>query len=44
LIEAKGALQGEAVAYNMGKKIPFQKKKFCGLHGGPISPDNVWLT
>jgi hypothetical protein len=35
----------ETVAYNMGKKIPSQKKKeFCGLPGGSISPDNVWLT
>ena len=31
----------ETVAYNMGKKIPPQKEEFCGLPGGPKSPDNV---
>ncbi len=31
----------ETVAYNMGKKIPPQKDEFCGLTGGPKSPDNV---
>lgn len=31
----------ETVAYNMGKKIPSQKEEFCGLPGGPKSPDNV---
>lgn len=31
----------ETVAYNMGKKIPPQKEKFCGLPGGPKSPENV---
>ena len=25
----------------MGKKIPPQKEEFCGLPGGPKSPDNV---
>ena len=25
----------------MGKKIPPQKEEFCGLLGGPKSPDNV---
>lgn len=31
----------ETVAYNMGKKIPPQKEEFCGLPGGPKSPENV---
>jgi hypothetical protein len=31
----------ETVAYNMGKKIPPQKEEFCGLPGGPKTPDNV---
>lgn len=25
----------------MGKKIPTQKEEFCGLTGGPKSPENV---
>ena len=31
----------ETVAYNIGKKIPPQKKEFCGLPSGPKSPENV---
>lgn len=31
----------ETVGYNMGKKIPPQKKQFCGLPNGPKSPENV---
>jgi len=31
----------ETVAYNMGKKIPAQKKEFCGLPDGPETPKNV---
>lgn len=31
----------EKVAYDIGLKIPPQKEKFCGLPGGPKSPDNV---
>jgi len=31
----------ETVAYNMGKKISPQKEEFCGLPGGPKSPENV---
>lgn len=31
----------ETVAYEMGKKIPSQKETFCGLPGGPKTPDNV---
>lgn len=31
----------EEVAYNMGKKIPRQKKGFCNAPSGPKSPDNV---
>lgn len=25
----------------MGKKLILQKQRFCGLEGGPKSPDNV---
>jgi len=31
----------EIVVYNMGKKIPPPKENFCGLPGGPKSPENV---
>lgn len=31
----------ESVAYNMGHKIPGQKTEFCGIEGGPESPNNV---
>jgi hypothetical protein len=28
----------------MGKKIPPPKEDFCGLPGGPKSPENVLLS
>ena len=31
----------DRIAYKMGKKIPPQKERFCGLENGPLKPENV---